>query len=586
MNLHKAYPIKHKRFFWKNLASLMAISLIPVLLLGVLAIVIVNVNSRRDIRASNQVMLNQAREMVEYVFGELDTINIIFSTSSSIVNSARNILRHDGGISFEDLQILRILQNVIDGPVNSRSYIHSIYIYFDDSPHRFLSSGVGIINTEAFTDTDWIEDYLNQPHDIETWTQLRGIHNNLTDTRHDSIISIHRRIHFPGWRRPEGVAVLNLRADYINSLLANFRGQPDNVLFVKNKDGNVLFSSTGNADPICLYSIGNSYEVVQLYSQRYQWDFFSITPRASLYDTAFNITSVTVAIILGLSLVILISAFRINRGIYSGLYSLVEIFDAAQHQRPLPPMSSSKKNEYFYIAQNIVKTFVEQDYLKMQLSERKYRLQAMELGALKLQINPHFLFNVLETLYWKVFSLTGSKNEANTIMEHLSDILKYSLYGQSDSVSLREEVKYTENYLAIQKLRFSERLNVSWKYSEFDHESEVPKMILQPIIENCINHGINEASGKGRIDIRLCLFSKGNVMNIKIIDNGVGIPSDRLQHLRNSLELSDGIPGEHIGLLNTHKRLVLLYGDEYGIKIRSKEGIGTTVHLMLPYRTK
>jgi len=570
--------IVHKRFFWKNLVSLMAISLIPVILLGAFAIIIANTYVRRDVRAVNEVMLGQAREMVEYVFGELDSINIVFTASPSIMDNARSILGHEGGISFEEVQMLRILQNFLDGPVNSRAYFHSIYIYFDDSPNRFLSSGIGIVDTETFTDIHWIDSYLNKPAGIEGWTQIRSIHNNVTDTVHDNIISIYRRIHFPGRRTPEGVIVLNIRADYINNLLDNFRSRPDNILLVYDEDGNVLFYSSGDAQSMVSYSESGPYEVIRLFSQRYSWEFVSVTPTASLYVMAFGITTATVAILAVLSILAIIIAFRMNRHIYSGLYRLMEIFDAAQNQRPIPFVSAAKSNEYLYIAQNIVKTFVEHDYLKMQLSERKYRLQAMELNALRAQIHPHFLFNVLETLYWKVFSLTKDKNDANVIIEHLSDVLKYSLYGKSDTVSLKDEIKYTESYLAIQRLRF--KLAVEWEYDEKDWEIIVPKLILQPIIENSIHHGICEA--KNKICIKICIYAEGDKMSILITDDGAGISPQNLTQLRNRLEQSDDIvPSDHIGLLNTHKRLVLMHGDGCGIKINSEEGKGASVHLTL-----
>jgi len=571
MNSLRKHPMSSKRFFWKNLASLMAISLIPVIFLGVLSIIIVNSHSRRNVIAANEVMLNQACEVVEYVFGELDSINIVFSTSSNIINSARSILRHEGSISFDELQILRILQSFLDGSAHSRTHIHSIYIYFDDSPHRFLSSGVGIINTDTFADTDWIADYLAQPRNVESWTQLRTIGRN-------DVISIYRRIHFPGMRTPEGVTVLNIRADYINSLLANFRNHPDSILMVRDKYGSTLFSTSD------FHGDYGAYEITRVFSQRYQWEFISATPTASLYAMAFSITSVTITIIMGLAIVALIIALKINRSTYSGLNHLLEIFDAAQNQKPLPSAATDKKNEYFYIAQNIVKTFVEQDYLKMQLSERKYKLQAMELNALKAQINPHFLFNVLETLYWKAFSLTGNKNEVNIIMEDLSDILKYSLYGQSDIVSLKDEIKYAKSYLKIQKLRFSEQINVTWCYNESDGAIEIPKLILQPIIENSIHHGIDNAEDK--VSIKLHFYPENDVMNIKITDDGAGISSEKLETLRIRLRQSEGIPDDHIGLFNTHKRLVLLYGDEFGIQLDSQEGVGTSVHLTFPFRKR
>lgn len=582
--MNRLNPKSHKRFFWRNLAVLMSISLIPVIVVGVFSVILVNTNTRRNILAANEVMLNQSREMVEYVFGELDSINTIFSASSNIVNNARSILRHDGVISFEELQILRILQSFLDGLVNSRTYIHSIYIYFDDSPHRFLSSGIGIVNTETFADTNWIDDYSAQPRDMENWTKMRSISDRSGSSPHGNVISIFRRIHSPGMPVPEGVMVLNIRADYINLILESFRFHPDNTLLIRDRDENILFSTAGSREEVDFSDDNGTNQVMHVFSNRYDWEFISVIPVASLNSMGFDITSTTIIVAVILIGLALFGGLRINRTTYSGLNRILEIFDAAHNQKPLPSITNDRKNEYYQIAENIVKTFVEQDYLKIQLSERKYRLQALELNALKMQVNPHFLFNVMETLYWKVFSLTGNKNEANVIIEDLSDILKYSLYGQSDIVSLGDEIKYTKTYLSIQKIRFSESLDVCWSYGTNLTGAEIPKLILQPIIENCIHHGINETKGKSSVTIKIKIYVKDHVMNIIVMDNGAGISAERLEELQKQLKQDDIIPDMHIGLLNTHKRLVLLYGVEYGIRVRSKEGYGTLVHLTFPYR--
>jgi two-component system sensor histidine kinase YesM len=227
-------------------------------------------------------------------------------------------------------------------------------------------------------------------------------------------------------------------------------------------------------------------------------------------------------------------------------------------------------------------TFIERSYLKLQLSERKYRLQAAELLALQSQINPHFLHNTLETIYWEILRISGKPTIAHRMIENLSDIMKYSLNSKDNFVTLKEEIENTNSYIEIQKYRYEDKFDVYWDYLPLVNNYKIKKLIFQPLVENSIYHGIIKKDTRCYIKIKI--IKSGSHLRIFVADNGYGISLEKLEEIKQKLESSEDY-FDHIGLFNTNKRLKLIYGEQYGIRIRSLPGKGTVVFLYIPILT-
>ena len=201
-----------------------------------------------------------------------------------------------------------------------------------------------------------------------------------------------------------------------------------------------------------------------------------------------------------------------------------------------------------------------------------------------MQINPHFLYNTMETIYWKVMEAAKGYCPANQMIENLSDILHYSLSEGDDLVKLQDELETAEKYIQIQKMRFGDFFEVIYDKDERCMDAEVPKLFLQPLIENGIQHGLlagceMERPGKMKIKVR----DQGKEVVISVIDNGVGVPESRLRELQR--QLKEGKAGEgHIGLFNTNLRIRLHFGEQYGIKLYGRPGMGCVVKIRLPKR--
>jgi two-component system sensor histidine kinase YesM len=203
-----------------------------------------------------------------------------------------------------------------------------------------------------------------------------------------------------------------------------------------------------------------------------------------------------------------------------------------------------------------------------------------ELAYLQSQINPHFLYNTLESI--KGVAVDAGAEKVFHMATALGQIFRYCVKG-AEVVPLEEELDIIKSYLYIQKMRFENRLIAVYDIAEDILKCKVPKMILQPIVENAIHHGIEPSMGENHLWIRGNLL--GNRMVIHIKDDGVGMDEATLESVRNDISearVSTGHSYNSIGLLNVNNRITLSYGPEYGLQIDSALKEGTEVVLTLP----
>lgn len=209
-----------------------------------------------------------------------------------------------------------------------------------------------------------------------------------------------------------------------------------------------------------------------------------------------------------------------------------------------------------------------------------------EITALHSQINPHFLFNTLDSIYWA--HVAKGEKELSRYIVLLADLFRYSIMNDDGSglVRLEQEVDQVRRYIDLMKLRWQERLTVEFQVDPATQSCRIPKLTIQPLVENAIVHGIEPLDGGG--EIQISARREGLFLVVEIRDNGIGIGADKLGEIQARLqkETRRELPlnGRGIGLFNVHKLVQLQYGEESGITIVSKPGEGTTVSLRLAWR--
>jgi len=209
----------------------------------------------------------------------------------------------------------------------------------------------------------------------------------------------------------------------------------------------------------------------------------------------------------------------------------------------------------------------------------KILVKQTELFALQSQINPHFLYNTLETIRGQAISIKATAIER--MIKALAELFRYSIIHKGSMVCLKEELANVDNYLAIQQYRFADRFTYSKQIDEDILNHRVPKLMLQPLVENAFQHGLEKKVGEGRIMLR-AHKTQGRLL-IFIEDDGIGIPREELDHINHGLANSNQTSIKNrIGLSNVNERIKLNYGYEYGIKLYSETDKGTLVEINLP----
>jgi two-component system, sensor histidine kinase YesM len=232
-----------------------------------------------------------------------------------------------------------------------------------------------------------------------------------------------------------------------------------------------------------------------------------------------------------------------------------------------------------------LKELLEEVYFsKLRETELSLQQKESELKVLQAQVNPHFLYNSLETI--RGMALDRDMDDIADMASSLARLLRYNLKNQLPFVTLQRELEVCELYLRVQKYRFEEQLNYEFLVPEHLLEQQIVKFSLQPLVENCVVHGFEPGIGSTNIRIIAESDTAEGILLVTVSDTGVGMSEEKLQMIQKRLEERETeADTKHIGIENVHRRIKHLFGDVYGITVDSSYKEGTSVRLKLPYRS-
>ena len=276
-----------------------------------------------------------------------------------------------------------------------------------------------------------------------------------------------------------------------------------------------------------------------------------------------------------LTISIFLSASRIANNKTKIIDEIIEAMVNVQKGNLDSMLNINTNDEFQIIAESYNKMLIDIKQLIEINKEKAEQSILSEIKQLESQFNPHFLFNTLEMI--KYMSKMEPES-VNKIIVGLSTLLRYSINNTISQVTLDEDIEYTKNYLLIQKYRFGKRLDYTIKIDEATLSCIVPKLIIQPIIENAIKYGYEN---KKYLCVKINASIDQDNLVIIIKDNGSGIESGHLQEIKQIINGSKN-NSSHVGLFNINRRVQLMYGEEYGVEVLSERQIGTVIKIILP----
>jgi len=554
-----------------------------------------------SIASSEQSIGNLIRNLEEYIreVERLTDLAIYNYYIQDYMNYLKNGLTI--GTEAQKFQNAQMGVNLLGNIISTRSDISSIFIFSDSEIALYKTSPVNInINFNYFSQ-DWYQNPLNDPDSIF----IEGPHSQIYASSPSSaqVFSVSRTIQSYDGTGPLGIilidANLSLIQNYCNSVKLNHEG----FIFITNPDYTFVFHA---GDPIDtelfnndyyrnLYSeifvnTGDStsgyfgaqisqadYQVVYQSMSKAPWKVYAVTPYKNIIDEANTIRNLILFIsFLSLILVTIISII-LSIKITRPLTRLRESMDKADHGNLDIRVPVTSSDEVGQLTNSFNTMIARLDDLVRQTVSDQEDKRKLELKALQHQINPHFLYNTLDSIIWMI---AGNDKNAIKMIEALSKLFRISLSKGKDLIALSEELEHVKNYLIIQKMRYQSKFDFSVEADDDVLKYKTLKIILQPLVENSIYHGIKNKEGKGIIHIRA--QKQNSYLLITIKDDGYGMDKETCEEILKETYTKITPGGSGIGVRNVNKRIKLYFGDEYGLTFESSYDEGTTVYIKLP----
>jgi len=287
-------------------------------------------------------------------------------------------------------------------------------------------------------------------------------------------------------------------------------------------------------------------------------------------------------IILVIVLVILSIVFAYFAAIrsYKPVAEIISVLEAPERFNAYGYPRKVRINELRYIISTILKQMQANEKMKDELESKLKLLDQSQFAMLQSQINPHFLYNTLDTINWMAFDLTKIDNKVSKAVNCLARLFRNNVYLGDYIIPIDQEIENTNNYINILVLRYGDLFEVKWDIDKEIMQYSIIKICLQPIIENAVYHGLKPKGSGGILKIKGELCKNDIVFTIS--DNGVGISRALLEEINVKLNDRENQMEDHIGIYNVNQRIKIVFGKEYGVVIESEEKLETLVKIRIP----
>lgn len=570
-------------------------AMVSMLLLGAVAIVtVISMNYTRTSVFDNsslytQTIIQQMNQNIDSYIDYMENISYLVSSNEDV----QSYLFGDEPDPESRVRILNQFKTILD----SRSDILNLGI-IGENGRMLINDALRLTNPDLDIHTQqWYTNALNDS--ASSYLSSSHVQHIISGER-PWVITLSRGIRNKAsevGNQKEGVFFIDLNYSAISELCNQSMVGNQGYAFILDAEGNIVYHpqqqqlynelQTENISLI----MGTDQDTV-LFGKRSSEKLYSISRSGKTGWTVVNCVrveellrksnkaqSLYVLVAMGLMIVALFFSRFISRSITQPIQQLCDSMERVQEgDFSVSDIVVESQNEIGSLTKSFnVMTHRIQDLMEQNIREQEAKRKS-ELKALQSQINPHFLYNTLDSIIWMA---EGKKNEEVVLMTaSLARLLRQSISNEDEVVSIGQEVEYARGYLTIQKMRYKDKMEFQIEVDPSILHIPLIKLVLQPVIENAIYHGLKYKESKGLLLVKG--FMKNDNAVLQVIDNGVGMDEETLAHIYERHKVNYQSNG--VGVYNVQKRLQLYYGNEYGITYESKKGEGTTATITIPGR--
>ncbi|UFT98689.1 sensor histidine kinase [Radiobacillus kanasensis] len=419
-----------------------------------------------------------------------------------------------------------------------------------------------------------------------------------------------------------GIIKIDIHLEYLQSLMEETHFSDDAMTIILDKQGNLIYQQIGdvyqhhpnnravineeanldlireatnnllnkieNSDDKTISYNGINYLPITENPSHSDIQSVVLIPEEEMLEESKNLRIFSIILIFIFVVITVILALLVTRKITSPIYDLRNKMVLAEEGNFNQQVAVHSNDEIGELSQGFNRMMEQINQLVKQVYQTELREKDAEIKALQSQINPHFIYNTLESI--NMMAITHGKYEISDMVSSLGKLIRYTVSQKESVIDVSEELEFVQSYLNIQQLRYEDRLEVEVHIPSHLWKAKIPKLTLQPILENAIVHGLDNGNTSGKISIDG--WVENQIFYIRVSDNGEGMSKEQQQQLMNKLnaiEVEEGIGmNKHSGvaLKNVHERIKLLFGKKFGLHIDSNIEQGTDVFIALPYKKR
>lgn len=515
-------------------------------------------------------VINRLGAEIDYALG--DDLTVV--DDSDYVDSINRFIR-DFLLGKEDLDSIYLFSH------------HTDNVYFSDTkgPHIFLD--------KVKHHPEWIEK-LSSSKGNTIWINTYELQPNRYNAQITHYFLMGMQIkNIYGRLEPLGYMMVNIKIDVLNKLMSGIQMSPNGFAMIIDADGHIIWHRnpqtlgsnkviqipffkqliSGDGERITQKMNGETYQITSQQSDYNDWYYVSFVPQSDIDAELNNIKRFLATILIGSIVIFSLLAVLTTVHITRPLRRMVVAMNRLEKHNFNIQLDANSTDEIGILQQafNRMSKKISQLIEEVRLVSTKEK--ESELKALQAQINPHFVYNSLDTINW--MAIEKQEQDISRMIIALSDIMRYAIRPVNELVPFSEEIKWVKNYVYIQRNRFEDRFDLVFDIDERILDYQTLRLLLQPFVENAILHGLEHVESGGLINITIKINEELHHIVVDIEDNGSGMSEEKLLFIEEKRNTG-------IGIHNINDRLKLEYGAVYGVTLSSALGEGTKVTIIVP----
>jgi len=572
-------------FGYKLMLTYMVFIIIPVIAIGYFSHTMYQDSIRKQTRSNIQGTITQIKDNIEYKMNDVERISDMLYDDYSLITELRSYKM--GWDNHE--RITKIIMPKFDIALNATGLNIAMYIFLDNDtlPEKYNGSfenenpdllermkTYNLFHLDRIEDKNWHRNFPEEKiGQTMVWQKVER-DNGL------GRVSLLRRLvdmNSPLNIKEVGFMRFSVRKQELFQAVDYTKIGEGGALLIKDEHGNTMYLSGKMPDMIDQVNgtvDQNNYLVIKDNVGHQNWELVAYVPMTVMEQDTARVKMFIIAICLLCLVVFTFAGMFISRYFSIRMNKVVSVLNAYREGELHKRMGYHGNDEFSEIASALNEMGQNINHLIEEVYVTQIEKKEAELESLQAQINPHFLYNTLSSI-----SRLAKFGEIDKLQRMVLDLAKFyrlSLNEGRTLIPVRSELEQAEAYMNIQKTKFGDAVTIDYDIDPAIVKYETIKLILQPFIENAFEH----ARMGDSLSIRIVGRLEGKQIIFKIIDNGVGMPAERVRQIFDPIEgLNTGF-----GIRNVHSRIQLHFGNEYGVTIGSGRGIGTTVQIVIPAR--